>query len=211
MAMSWASSEIVGVFVFLLPGFVAAAVFYSLSSYPKPNEFGQVVQALVFTMVGQLIAVGIQQLTILLGAGSPWPSNLEIIVPTLSAVAFALIVVYASNNDIPHRLLRLTRLTRENSYASEWYFSFVRNADCYVVLHLKDERRLYGWPEDWPKLPGQGHFRIIEGEWLDAEARGDQDDSLDNNEREIFAIMVPAEDVKMVEFIDTENLNEATE
>lgn len=209
--MSWASSEIVGVFVFLLPGFVAAAVFYSLSSYPKPNEFGQVVQALVFTMVGQLIAAVIQQLTVLLGAGLPWPANLEIIVPTLSAVAFALIVVYASNNDIPHRLLRLTRLTRENSYASEWYFSFVRNADCYVVLHLKDERRLYGWPEDCPKLPGQGHFRIIEGEWLDAEARGDQDDSRDNNEREIFAIMVHAEDVKMVEFIDTENLNEATE
>ena len=209
--MSWASSEIVGVFVFLLPGFVAAAVFYSLSSYPKPNEFGQVVQALVFTMVGQLIAVGIQQLTILLGAGSPWPANLEIIVPTLSAVAFALIVVYASNNDIPHRLLRLTRLTRENSYASEWYFSFVRNADCYVVLHLKDERRLYGWPEDWPKLPGQGYFRIIEGEWLDADARGDQDDSQDNNEREIFAIMVPAEDVKMVEFIDTKNLDEPME
>lgn len=39
--MSWASSEIVSIFVFLLPGFVAAAVFYSLSSYPKPNEFGR--------------------------------------------------------------------------------------------------------------------------------------------------------------------------
>lgn len=209
--MSWASSEIVGVFVFLLPGFVAAAVFYSLSSYPKPNEFGQVVQALVFTMVGQLIAVGIQQLTIVLGAGSPWPANLEIIVPTLSAVAFALIVVYASNNDIPHRLLRLTRLTRENSYASEWYFSFVRNADCYVVLHLKDERRLYGWPEDWPKLPGQGHFRIIEGEWLDVDASDAQNGSQDNNKREFFAIIVSVEDVKMVEFIDMENLNDATE
>ena len=54
--MSWASSEIVSVLVFLLPGFVAAAVFYSLTSNPKPNEFGQVVQALVFTMVGQSIA-----------------------------------------------------------------------------------------------------------------------------------------------------------
>lgn len=205
--MSWASSEIVSVFVFLLPGFVAAAVFYSLSSYPKPNEFGQVVQALVFTMVGQIIALSVQQLTILLGASRPWPTTLEIIVPTISAVVFALIVVYASNNDIPHRLLRLTRLTRENSYASEWYSSFVRNADCYVVLHLKDDRRLYGWPQEWPKRPGQGHFRIIEGEWLNADVCGAQNDSQDNNEREIFAIMVPAEDVKMVEFIDAKNLN----
>ena len=29
--MSWASGEIVSVLVFLLPGFVAAAVFYSLT------------------------------------------------------------------------------------------------------------------------------------------------------------------------------------
>ena len=124
---------------------------------------------------------------------------------------FALIVVYASNNDIPHRLLRLTRLTRENSYATEWYYSFVRNADCYVVLHLKDGRRLYGWPEDWPKLPGQGHFRIVEAEWLNADACATQNDSQDNYEREIFAIMVPAEDVKMVEFMEPGIYDDTTE
>ncbi len=209
--MSWASSEIVSVFVFLLPGFVAAAVFYSLSSYPKPNEFGQVVQALVFTMVGQIIALSVQQLTILLGASRPWPTTLDIIVPTLSAVAFALIVVYASNNDTLHGLFRRLRFTRETSYSSEWYSSFAENPNCYIVLHLKDRRRLYGWPEEWPSRPEQGHFRIIEGEWLDADASDAQNDSQDNNKREFFFIIVSVEDVKMVEFIDTENLNETME
>ena len=33
--MNWASGEIVGVLSFLLPGFVAAAIFYSLTSYPN--------------------------------------------------------------------------------------------------------------------------------------------------------------------------------
>lgn len=37
--MSWVSSEVVGVLGFLLPGFVAAAVFYSLTSHPKPGAF----------------------------------------------------------------------------------------------------------------------------------------------------------------------------
>ena len=209
--MSWASSEIVSVFVFLLPGFVAAAVFYSLSSYPKPNEFGQVVQALVFRMVGQIIALSVQQLTILLGASRPWPTTLEIIVPTISAVVFALIVVYASNNDTLHGLFRRLRFTRETSYSSEWYSSFAENPNCYIVLHLKDRRRLYGWPEEWPSRPEQGHFRIIEGEWLDADASDAQNDSQDNNKREFFVIIVSVEDVKMVEFIDTENLNETME
>lgn len=209
--MSWASSEIISVFVFLLPGFVAAAVFYSLSSYPKPNEFGQVVQALVFTMVGQIIALSVQQLTILLGASRPWPTTLEIIVPTISAVMFALIVVYASNNDTLHGLFRRLRFTRETSYSSEWYSSFAENPNCYIVLHLKDQRRLYGWPEEWPSRPEQGHFRIIEGEWLDADASDAHNGSQDNSAHEIFVIIVPVEDVKMVEFMEPGIYDDTTE
>ena len=47
--MSWASSEAVAVLIFLLPGFVAAAVFYALTSHPRPGEFARVVQALVLS------------------------------------------------------------------------------------------------------------------------------------------------------------------
>ena len=38
--MSWATSEAVAVLTFLLPGFVGAAVFYALTSHPRPGEFG---------------------------------------------------------------------------------------------------------------------------------------------------------------------------
>ena len=37
--MNWASGEVVGILTFLLPGFVAAAVFHSLTSHPKPDAF----------------------------------------------------------------------------------------------------------------------------------------------------------------------------
>ena len=57
--MNWASSEIVGVLSFLLPGFVAAAIFYSLTSYPKPSPFDRVVQALIFTVIGKAITDGV--------------------------------------------------------------------------------------------------------------------------------------------------------
>ena len=194
--MSWASSEVVSVLVFLLPGFVAAAVFYSLTVYPKPNEFGQVVQALVFTMVGQTIAWTIRQL---MGSGTSWSIGFEAVVSVLSAVFFALVVVYISNNDIAHGFFRRTGFTRESSYPSEWYSSFTENNNYYVVLHLKDGRRLYGWPEEWPSRPSQGHFRIIEAEWIDE----GQDDLLSQEGTRIFAIVVSAEDVNMVEFIPT--------
>ncbi len=192
--MSWASSEIVSVFIFLLPGFVAATVFYSFTAYPKPNEFGQVVQALVFTMVGQVIAGSIQ---LLAGAQEPWHASLEIIVPTLSAVAVALIAAYLSNRDLTHKAFRLIGLTRETANPA-WYSSFANNEDCYVVLHLKDGRRLYGWPEDWPSHLAQGHFRITAASWLD----DDNPYSQPENRRAIYAIIVNVSDVETVEFIE---------
>jgi uncharacterized membrane protein YjjP (DUF1212 family) len=54
--MIWTTNEVVGVLVFLLPGLVASAMFYSLTAHAKPNEFGQVVQALIFTIVSQAAA-----------------------------------------------------------------------------------------------------------------------------------------------------------
>ena len=53
--MSWASSEVINVLSFLLPGFVAAAVFHSLASHPKPNEADRIIQSLIFTIVVQAI------------------------------------------------------------------------------------------------------------------------------------------------------------
>ena len=199
--MSWASSEVVSVLVFLLPGFVAAAVFYSLTSYPKPNEFGQVIQALVFTMVGQSIAWTLRQI---IGPETSWPIGFEATVSVLCAVTFALIVAYIANNDIAHSFFRRIRITRENSYPSEWHASFARNPDSYVVLHLKDGRRLYGWPIEWPSRPEQGHFRIVEGEWL-----SEGEDSRQNEVRaEIHATVLSVEDVAMVEFIKGELVDE---
>ena len=55
MGVDWASSEIVGVLTFLLPGFVAAGIFYSLTSHPKPSAFDRTVLALIFTVVGQTL------------------------------------------------------------------------------------------------------------------------------------------------------------
>ena len=75
--MSWAFGDIVGVLTFLLPGFVAASIFYSLTSYPKPSPFDRVVQALIFTVIGHAIGDGILLFGSVLGSepkGKNWNS-----------------------------------------------------------------------------------------------------------------------------------------
>ena len=119
--MGWASSEAVSVLSFLLPGFVAAAVFHSLTSYPKPKEFDRVVQALIFTIIAQAIVQGIQGMARLVKSEISWIAEFEILVSVCIAVAVAIVVVYLSNHDTLHGLLRRLGVTKENAYPSEWY------------------------------------------------------------------------------------------
>ena len=114
----------------------------------------------------------------------------------------ALVAVWITNTDALHALFRRMGLTKETSYPSEWYSTFSRNPDCYVVLHLKGERRLYGWPEEWPSRPDQGHFRIAEGEWLFDDRRSPAEG--------VSYTLVPATEVEMVDFLKVEPLEDST-
>ena len=66
----------------------------------------------------------------------------------------------------------------------------------YVVLHLEDERRLYGWLEEWPSSPELGHFRIAEASWLYDDAQVE----LAN----VTALVIAVDRVEMVEFVQPE-------
>ena len=201
--MNWASSEVVTILTFLLPGFVATAIFHSLTAHPKPNEFDRIIQALIFTTVVQAIVKGVPLVGSLAGVAPLWTGESEIVVAVLVAVAVAVGAVYVSNHDTLLRFLRWIGLTRETSYPSEWYSAFARNPDCYVVLHLKGERRLYGWPEEWPSRPDQGHFRIAEAEWL---AEGERLPLTG-----VSVILVPGDEVEMVEFLEVDTSQSPTE
>ncbi len=193
--MPWASSEVINVLAFLLPGFVAAAIYYSLTSHPKPSAFERLIQALIFTAVIQAVVAllpdSIPTGEIDIGADDPW----DPVLPVAVAIVVALIVVVVVNYDLAHRLLRLLRITRENAYASEWDSSFARSDGCYVVLHLVGQRRLYGWPEEWPNDPERGHFRINRAEWLTDEGPAPIGD--------LSGVLIPVAEVEMVEFVGT--------
>ena len=191
--MSWASSEAVTILSFLLPGLVAVAVFHMFTSHPRPSEFERIVQALIFTILVQAIAELALWIGRVLGHDVLWGDKSEIMISVGIALILGLIAVYFSNTDTLHAFVRFLRLTKETSYPSEWYSAFHHNPDCYVVLHLQGQRRLYGWPEEWPSRPDEGHFRIAEGEWLVGDERIPATG--------VTAIVVPASEVDMVEFL----------
>ena len=194
--MSWVPNDVVGILTFLLPGFVSAAVFYSLTSHPRPSDFVSVVHALMFTIVVQAIVFVLPLGWLAEYLGSDEEIIADVIASVPVSIVVGVIAAYVSNQGKLYAILRWLRITRETSYPSEWYSSFASHERCYVVLHLEGNRRLYGWPEEWPSQPDKGHFRLAEASWLTEDAQ----DSLE----QVAAIVVPANQVEMVEFLQPE-------
>ncbi len=191
------SVEIIEVLKFLLPGFITTTVFYSFTSFPKPNAFEQIIYALISTTIIQSII----SLIYFIAIDRLNDDNLELLFSTIIAILLGIISSYLMNNDIIHQIFRSPKLkiTRESSYPSEWYFAFARYSECYVVLHMHGERRLYGWATEWPSRSDKGHFLIEDGEWLSLSKEAN--DSVKNDTSEENAILVPVVEVEMVEFL----------
>lgn len=182
--------------LFLLPGFIAAAIFYSLTSHSKPDAFERIVLALIFTFIVQSIMPIVQAM-----APSIAPTQQEIhgnlAWLTLFAIVLGVIAALCINHDLPHRIFRKLNFTKENTYPSEWYSAFSQHDRSYVVLHLYDGRRVYGWPTEWPSRPAEGHFHLEEAEWI-------EESKMNTNSRDkesLKSLLVPVIDVQIVEFI----------
>ena len=182
---------------YLLPGFVAAWVFYSFTSFPKPSQFERVVQALIFTIFVQAFVFITKKIFLLIETKWTlfnWNSHFVLIFSIAFGILLGIIFSYFANNDKIHKKLRDWGITKESSYPSEWFGAFLENVT-YVVLHFEDGRRLYGWPIEWPSEPEKGHFVLEQASWLD------------ENNKEIpitgvKSIMINAKDVKWVEFME---------
>ncbi len=162
------TQEVISALSFLLPGFISAWVFYGLTAYTKPSQFERVIQALIFTIIIQPMVFMSEALFLWAGeylSFGIWDERTTLVCSIAAAFILGVFLSYLSNNDLFHKILRKFNITRETSYASEWYSAFADNA-IYIVLHLSGNRRLYGWLMEWPTEPHNGHFILKEACWL---------------------------------------------
>lgn len=187
---------VIAILTYLLPGFITAALVYVLTPEPRPIPFERVVQALIFTMLVQVSVAGVEPGLLWIGlhwlSVGAWTEQVRLAWSIVLAGFLGLFIAWAANTDRIHGLLRVVGLTCQTSFSSEWYGAFSRNKG-YVVLHLTGQRRLYGWPEEWPSTPGRGHFVMAQAEWLDEGKRTEL--------AGVDRILIRAEDVEMVELM----------
>ena len=188
------SKEVVSLIYYLLPGFLAAWIFYGLTAHPKKSPFERAVQALIFTTIIRGIVIAVRECLFYFNQRisiGEWSEDIALVWSLIVAVLFGHIIALVANTNWYHHLLHKLQITERTSHPSEWFSTFTRHKN-YIVLHLSGKRRLYGWVFEWPDQPDAGHFVITEPEWI-----------LDDNTQVPVhldkAILVPATDVEMVE------------
>ncbi|MGK8186959.1 DUF6338 family protein [Serratia marcescens] len=162
------SSEIFDILKYLLPGFVTAWIFHALTAHPKQNQFERIIQALIFTLFIQC-AISITKYSLLkvgryYSVGN-WNETSELLWSVFFAVSLGIIFVYFANNGHLHSLLSRLKVTKQTPYPSEWEDIFNQVAT-YVIVNLKNERRISGWPIIFPSDPTKGHLVLQDPEWI---------------------------------------------
>lgn len=161
--------EVIPLLQYLIPGFLTAWIFYSLTAFKRPDTFGQIVQALIFTFIIHGMVSGLGKLMVWIGERGwvlgVWDQAAITIWTALLAIGLGLLSCFFANTDVLHSVLRKTGFSSQTSYPCEWYSAFSKHKR-FVVLNLVDERRIYGWPLEWPSEPSQGQFVLHEPSWL---------------------------------------------
>lgn len=211
--MDLPSKDVVSVITALMPGFLAAWIFYGLTAHPRLSAFERVVQALIFTVIIQGLIGTVRWCCLFVGqayALGPWTADVALNWSLVIATAFGLLLAGLSNNNTIHIFLFTRKWnfrkrkagepvtgwvwTRQTAYPGQWYGGFHREMNRYIVLHFKDGRRLYGWPEEWPEQSDKGHFFMSDAEWL-------IDDGSTIPLTNVSGSLIPATDIDFVEFV----------
>lgn len=191
------ASEFISVLKYLLPGLMAAWIFYGLTSHPKPSQFERVVQALIFTFIINSLVPITKAIFEWIGktwSFGPWGSLSEIVSLLVFSVLLGIAIAHLTNKDSLYKFLRNKGFTTRTSHPSEWY-CVLSEKQKFVILQLQDGRRLYGWPKEWPIEPEKGQFYIMIPSWID-------DEGTLVDLPELDGILISAKEVKWIEFVE---------
>ncbi|WP_143493583.1 DUF6338 family protein, partial [Pseudomonas sp. B17(2017)] len=94
-----------------------------------------------------------------------WDAKAEACWAFSASLVLGLFACSLSANGKLHGWLRSRNVTKQSSYPSQWFSAFAKY-DRVVTLHLDDERRVLGWPVDWPPESTSGQFVMQYPCWI---------------------------------------------
>lgn len=177
--------DVIEILLALLPGFLTAAIIGALVLREERSTFDRIIQALIFTFLSHVLWGCIAWLV-------PTYEGVHFLGLAACAIAWGLLFTYIINTGKLHDFLRRRGITRTASRPNEWYDAFYRTEQ-HVILHLKDGRRLFGWPLLYPQSADRGHSFLTGAEWLGLQSNAPTSPRV--------SFLVGVDDIRFVEFV----------
>jgi hypothetical protein len=178
------TTEALGVFLLLLPGFSCAYIVQRLAVRPKQSELDKVIEALLFSFFLYLFASpffsyslplswqkktaeGIEQYTFQLN----WPY-----LASLAALALASGILYSANlnHDWLLQLLRKLNITQRTARNSIWNDAFQDIPGSFVLVQLSGDRAVIGYLRYYSDEPEDASLFLEDAAWI-VDKEGTQD------------------------------------
>jgi hypothetical protein len=168
------SYDALNILIFLFPGLLAASTVRLLVYRKETGVFETIVTALLWSVavygfcawIGQDVAMRLTETkqgdTVLRGiAWNPGSIGTMLCVSLLSALG----VCYILNHDLIGAALRKLRVTTQSGRATIWLDVFAEYKR-FVIVHLKDQRRVFGWVQHYSNSPDDGYIYLYEPKWI---------------------------------------------
>lgn len=189
--------EALQIFIFLIPGFMAASILDMMVPKKETKELGRVVEALIFSMIIYTIYASIFK-------SGPVAINKSDGLIVYSFNASALICLFGISLIMPivfsyfivhdwhMTLLRKMRATSRTARNCVWHDAFSKFKK-HIIINFKNGRRIYGWPEYYSDDSKDGFIFLSNAAWINEKGE------FDNLDLEGILI-TPEQKIESIEF-----------
>ena len=197
--------EAINLLFFLLPGFMAGQLFYSLFKLRDSSASRRMLDAMMFSFAIYLLvslSVTWEPLAQVLSNNGVlsylFTNNTKLILLTLAwIVILPLIVGFIYFNDHVHKILRKLKITTKTSRENTWNDAFA-SQDRYVIASLADGRRVRGYPSMYSTDPDEGFVYLYNPAWVNDDKNND--DEPDYIESNCHGFLLNRENIELIEF-----------
>lgn len=189
--------EVFPVLLFFFPGFVSVAVVELLVVRKEKDAYSRTIEAFLFTVLNLLMFLvaraALEQFSRVRLAHDDVLTIGNVFLVSFCSVCIGLACAYELTNEVVLAKLRQWNFSRKTAKASTWLETFV-HAPKFVVIHLDDGRRIYGWPRFYSDNAEDRTVFLEEATWLDEENRI-------VNEEPISILLDKNSGIKFIEFL----------
>jgi hypothetical protein len=197
--------EALNIMLLLLPGFMSGQIFYSIYQTGEVTASKRTLDALVFSFLIYLI-------TALFTKWEPLSKvevadgnfdfivnsdNKLILITILFIIVLPIIIGAIYHSDIFHCILRKCRVTTKTSRKNTWNDAFLTQ-DRYVIVTLKDKRRIRGYPTMFSTDPEEGFLYLFNPAWVCDEKESETD--ADYLEKYCRGFLLNRDNIELIEF-----------